>query len=140
MEVIERSPGIALSTAVLVLGGVLPRTVDSWVVVVSDPRIDILEVSEEDRSTSTGLLENSLLKAEPTLDERLVGFEVSPRSLVLGKDSFFIGRTVNGELFDVIAITADNLLLGGYSLLGRLILIGEESLRLPFLPGILRVV
>ena len=77
------------------------------------------------------------MKAEPTLEERLVGFEVSPRSLVLGTDSFFVGRTVNGELFNVIAITADNLLLGGYSLLGRLILIGEESLRLPFLTGIL---
>ena len=80
MEEIEGSPGLALSTAVLVLGG-NPRTVDSWAVVVSDPEIDILEVSEEDRSTSTGLLENSLLKAEPTLEERLVGFEVSPRSL-----------------------------------------------------------
>ena len=117
MEECEMSPWIALPTAVLVLGGVLPRTVDSWVVVVSDPKIDILEVPEEERSTSTGLLENSLLKAEPTLEERLVGFEVSPRSLVLGKDSFFIGRTVNGELFSVIAITADNLLLvGGYGL------------------------
>ena len=81
MEVGEISPGIALSTAVLILGGVLPRTVDSWIVVVSDPKIDTLEVPEEDRSTSTGLLENSLLKAEPTLEERLVGFEVSPRSL-----------------------------------------------------------
>ena len=112
----ERSPGLALSTAVLVLGEVLPRTVDYWVVVVSDPKIDILEVPEEDRSTSTGLLENSLLKAEPTLEERLVGVEVAPRSFVLGKDSFFIGRTVNGEFFDVIAITADNLLLVGDSL------------------------
>ena len=108
----EMSPGIALSTAVLVRGGVLPRPVDSWVVVVSVPRGDILEVSEDDRSTLTGLLENSRLNAEPTLEERIVAFEVSPRSLVLGKDSFFIGRTVNGELFDVIAITADNLLLG----------------------------
>ena len=113
MEVVTRSPGLAVSTAVLILGGVLPRTVDSWAVVVSGPKIDILEVSEEDRSTSTGLLENSLLKAEPTLEERLVGFEVSPRSLVLGKDSFFSLRTVNGELFRVIAITADNLLLVG---------------------------
>ena len=59
---------------------------------------------------------------------------------MLGKDSFFIGRTVNGELFDVIAITADNLLIAGYSLQWGLILIGEESLRLPFLTGILRVV
>ena len=113
MEEGDMSPGIALSTAVLVLAGALPRTVDSWVVAASDPRIDILKVPEEDRSTSTGLLENSLLKAEPTLEERLVGFEVSPRSLVLGKDSFFIGRTVNGDWFCVIAIAADNLLLGG---------------------------
>ena len=60
-----------------------------------------------------GLLENNRLNAEPTLEERIVVFEVSPSSLVLGKDSFFIGRTVNGELFNVIAITADNLLLGG---------------------------
>ena len=138
MEEGEISPGFALSTVCLVRGGVLPRPVDSWVVVVSVPRGDILEVSEEDLSTLTGLLENSRLNAEPTLEERIVAFEVSPRSLVLGKDSFFIGRTVNGELFNVIAITADNLLLGGYSLLGRLILIGEESLRLPFLTGILR--
>ena len=137
MEESERSPGLALSTAVLVLGGVLPRTVGSWVVIVSDPSSDNLEVSEEDLSTLTGLLENSRLNAEPTLEERIVVFEVSPRSLVLGKDSFFIWRTVNGDWFCVIAITADNLLLGGYSLLGRLILIGEESLRLPFLTGIL---
>ena len=81
MEEGEISPGFALSTVCLVRGGVLPRPVDSWVVTVSDPKIDILEVFEELRSTSTGLLENSLLKAEPTLDERLVGFEVSPRSL-----------------------------------------------------------
>ena len=140
MEEGEISPGFALSTVCLVRGGVLPRPVDSWVVVVSVPRGDILEVSEDDLSTLTGLLENSRLNAEPTLEERIVAFEVSPRSLVLGKDSFFIGRTVNGELFNVIAITADNLLLGGYSLLGRLILIGEESLRLPFLTGILRLV
>ena len=140
MEGGEISPGFALSTVCLVRGGVLPRPVDSWVVVVSVPRGDILEVSEDDRSTLTGLLENSRLNAEPTLEDLIVAFEVSPRSLVLGKDSFFIGRTVNGELFNVIAITADNLLLGGYSLLGRLILIGEESLRLPFLTGILRVV
>ena len=137
MEGGEISPGFALSTVCLVRGGVLPRPVDSWVVVVSVPRGDILEVSEDDRSTLTGLLENSRLNAEPTLEDLIVAFEVSPRSLVLGKDSFFIGRTVNGELFNVIAITADNLLLGGYSLLGRLILIGEESLRLPFLTGIL---
>ena len=137
MEEGEISPGFALSTVCLVRGGVLPRPVDSWVVVVSIPRGDILEVSEEDLSTLTGLLENSRLNAEPTLEDLIVAFEVSPRSLVLGKDSFFIGRTVNGELFNVIAITADNLLLGGYSLLGRLILIGEESLRLPFLTGIL---
>jgi hypothetical protein len=136
----EISPGFALSTVCLVRGGVLPRPVDSWVVEVSVPKSDILEVSEEDLSTLTGLLENSRLNAEPTLEERIVAFEVSPRSLVLGKDSFFIGRTVNGELFNVIAITADNLLLGGYSLLGRLMLIGVESLRLPFLTGILRVV
>jgi hypothetical protein len=135
----EISPGFALSTVCLVRGGVLPRPVDSWVVEVSVPKSDILEVSEEDLSTLTGLLENSRLNAEPTLEERIVVFEVSPSSLVLGKDSFFIGRTVNGELFNVIAITADNLLLGGYSLLGRLILIGVESLRLPFLTGILRV-
>ena len=113
MEEGEISQGFALSTVCLVRGGVLPRPVDSWVVIVSVPKGDILEVFEELRSTSTGLLENSRLKAEPTLEERLVGFEVSPSSLVLGKDSFFIGRTVNGELFDVIAITADNLLLGG---------------------------
>ena len=138
MEEGEISPGFALSTVCLVRGGVLPRPVDSWFVVVSVPRGDILEVSEDDRSTLTGLLENSRLNAEPTLEDLIVAFEVSPRSLVLGKDSFFIGRTVNGELFNVIAITADNLLLGGYSLLGRLILIGEESLRLPFLTGILR--
>ena len=137
MEGGEISPGFALSTVCLVRGGVLPRPVDSWVVVVSVPRGDILKVSEEDLSTLTGLLENSRLNAEPTLEDLIVAFEVSPRSLVLGKDSFFIGRTVNGELFNVIAITADNLLLGGYSLLGRLILIGEESLRLPFLTGIL---
>ena len=137
MEEGEISPGFALSTVCLVRGGVLPRPVDSWVVVVSVPRGDILEVSEDDRYTLTGLLENSRLNAEPTLEDLIVAFEVSPRSLVLGKDSFFIGRTVNGELFNVIAITADNLLLGGYSLLGRLILIGEESLRLPFLTGIL---
>ena len=137
MEGGEISPGFALSTVCLVRGGVLPRPVDSWFVVVSVPRGDILEVSEDDRSTLTGLLENSRLNAEPTLEDLIVAFEVSPRSLVLGKDSFFIGRTVNGELFNVIAITADNLLLGGYSLLGRLILIGEESLRLPFLTGIL---
>ena len=137
MEGGEISPGFALSTVCLVRGGVLPRPVDSWVVVVSVPRSDILEVSEDDRSTLTGLLENSRLNAEPTLEDLIVAFEVSPRSLVLGKDSFFIGRTVNGELFNVIAITADNLLLGGYSLLGRLILIGVESLRLPFLTGIL---
>ena len=137
MEGGEISPGFALSTVCLVRGGVLPRPVDSWVVVVSVPRGDILEASEDDRSTLTGLLENSRLNAEPTLEDLIVAFEVSPRSLVLGKDSFFIGRTVNGELFNVIAITADNLLLGGYSLLGRLILIGEESLRLPFLTGIL---
>ena len=59
-----------------VRGGVLPRCparrVDSWVVVVSDPKIDI-EVSEEDRSTWTGLRENSLLNAEPTLEDRFVG-------------------------------------------------------------------
>ena len=137
MEEGEISPGFALSTVCLVRGGVLPRPVDSWVVVVSIPRGDILEVSEEDLSTLTGLLENSRLNAEPTLEDLIVAFEVSPRSLVLGKDSFFIGRTVNGDWFCVIAITADNLLLGGYSLLGRLILIGEESLRLPFLTGIL---
>ena len=113
MEGGEISPGFALSTVCLVRGGVLPRPVDSWVVVVSVPRGDILEVSEDDRSTLTGLLENSRLNAEPTLEDLIVAFEVSPRSLVLGKDSFFIGRTVNGELFNVIAITADNLLLGG---------------------------
>ena len=113
MEEGERSPGIAFSTACLVWGGVLPRAVDSWVVNVSDPRIDILEVSEEDPSTLIGLLENNRLNAEPTLEKRIVVFEVSPSSLVLGKDSFFIWRTVSGELFDVIAITADNLLLGG---------------------------
>ena len=140
MEEGEISPGFALSTVCLVRGGVLPRPVDSWVVEVSVPKSDILEVSEEDLSTLTGLLENSRLNAEPTLEERIVVFEVSPSSLVLGKDSFFIGRTVNGELFDVIAITADNLLLGGYSLLGGLILIGVESLRLPFLTGLLRIV
>ena len=140
MEGGEISPGFALSTVCLVRGGVLPRPVDSWVVVVSVPRGDILEVSEDDLSTLTGLLENSRLNAEPTLEDLIVAFEVSPRSLVLGKDSFFIGRTVNGDWFCVIAITADNLLLGGYSLLGRLILIGEESSHLPFLTGILRVV
>ena len=115
MEVVTRYPGLAVSTAVLVLGGVLPRTADSWVVVVSDPKIDISEVSEEDLSTLTGLLENSRLNAEPTLEERMVGFEVSPRSLVLGKDSFFMGGKgrFNGELLEVIAITADNLLLVG---------------------------
>ena len=118
MEESEKSPGLALPTAVLVLGGFLPRTIGSWVVVVSDPKIDILKVPEEDRTTSTGLLENSLLKAEPTLEERLVGFEVPPRSLVLGKDSTVIERTVNGELFSVIAITADNLLLGGIAYWG----------------------
>jgi hypothetical protein len=112
----EISPGFALSTVCLVRGGVLPRPVDSWVVEVSVPKSDILEVSEEDLSTLTGLLENSRLNAEPTLEERIVVFEVSPSSLVLGKDSFFIGRTVNGDWFCVIAITADNLLLGGYSL------------------------
>ena len=140
MEEGEISPGFALSTVSLVRGGVLPRPVDSWVVKVSVPKGDILEVSEEDLSALIGLLENNRLNAEPTLEERIVVFEVSPSSLVLGKDSFFIGRTVNGELIDVIAITADNLLLGGYSLLGRLILIGEESSHLPFLTGILRVV
>ena len=137
MEEGEISPGFALSTVCLVRGGVLPRPVDSWVVEVSVPKSDILEVSEDDRSTLTGLLENSRLNAEPTLEERIVVFEVSPSSLVLGKDSFFIGRTVNGELFNVIAITADNLLLGGYSLLGRLILIAGEPLRLPILAGVL---
>ena len=116
MEEGEISPGFALSTVCLVRGGVLPRPVDSWVVVVSVPRGDILEVSEEDLSTLTGLLENSRLNAEPTLEDLIVAFEVSPRSLVLGKDSFFIGRTVNGDWFCVIAITADNLLLGGQSL------------------------
>ncbi len=113
MEEGEISPGFALSTVCLVRGWVLPRPVDSWVVIVSDPKIDILEVSEEDLSTLTGLLENSRLNAEPTLEDLIVAFEVSPRSLVLGKDSFFIGRTVNGDWFCVIAITADNLLLGG---------------------------
>ena len=57
-------------------GGVRPRCparrVDSCVV-VSDPKIDI-EVSEEDRSTWTGLRENSRLNAEPTLEDRLDGF------------------------------------------------------------------
>jgi hypothetical protein len=61
---------------VFVRGGVLPRCparrVDSWGVVCSAPRTDT-EVSEEDRSTWTGLRENSLLNAEPTLEDRFVG-------------------------------------------------------------------
>ena len=122
MEGGEISPGFALSTVCLVRGGVLPRPVDSWAVVVSVPRGDILEVSEDDRSTLTGLLENSRLNAEPTLEDLIVAFEVSSVSLVLGKDSFFIGRTVNGELFNVIAITADNLSLVGDGLVVLILL------------------
>ena len=122
MEGGEISPGFALSTVCLVRGGVLPRPVGSWVVVVSVPSGDILEVSEDDRSTLTGLLENSRLNAEPTLEDLIVAFEVSSVSLVLGKDSFFIGRTVNGELFNVIAITADNLSLVGDGLVVLILL------------------
>ena len=84
-----------IGEGVFTLGGVRPRepapTPDSRVIGVSVPSRDT-EWSEEDRSATTGLLENSRLKAEPTLEERVLLLWVSPVST-----SPLIGRAENGE-------------------------------------------
>ena len=84
-----------IGEGVVTLGGVRPRrpapTTDSCLVRVSVPSRDT-EWSEEDRSATTGLVENSRLKAEPTLEERFLLFWVSPVST-----SPLIGRAENGE-------------------------------------------
>ena len=77
-----------------------------------------MEVSELDRSALLGLFENKRLKAAPTLEDRLgATFGVASGWVELGMS---VG----------IAITADNLLIAGDSLLG-VYPSAPESLALP---------
>ena len=65
-----------------------------------------MEVSELDRSALLGLSENKRLKAAPTLEDRL--------GATLGVSSSWVELGVSVG----IAITADNLLIAGDSLVG----------------------